>query len=68
MSTFTISQTAADQYRVEGFLQSLPNVVCVVTFENGVARVTQREGTTETCWDRQAIEAVQFALITSWVV
>ena len=58
----TIQKVAEDQYKVAGFLQSMPKVACVVTFERGIARVTQRVNTTETCWDQHAIQAVQTAI------
>ncbi len=59
-----VKKVCRDVYEVSNFLHSMPDVRMQVGFTDSNARVTDRSGTTETVWDRQAIQAVQFVLVS----
>lgn len=56
-----------DTYEVKDFLQSMPLVSCKVKFVGNDARVIERTNTCDATYDRHAIQAVQFHLITGMV-
>lgn len=53
-----------DTYEVKNFLRSMPLVSCKVKFIGDDARVIERNNTCDTVYDRHAIQAVQFYLIS----
>ena len=63
----SVTRIEDNVYEVEDFVRSLPHLRYQVSFGNNIGRVTVREGCTSTEWDKHAISAVQFSLITSSV-
>ena len=59
-----ITKIGEDDYKVKEFLLSLSSVEAVVRFENSKPRVISRTGYTDNRFDRHAIEACKFAILT----
>ena len=59
-----ITKIGEDDYEVKEFLLSLSSVEAVVRFENSKPRVISRTDYTDTRFDRHAIQACEFAILT----
>ncbi len=62
-----VTRIGENLYEVTGFVQSMPHLCYQVIFEKNTPRVVMREGCSLDTWDRHAVQALQYALITAEV-